>query len=59
MENKMRKTIRYRVALFIDDYTHTHLYTQTADCEVEAKVQEKDENFIKWMTDWAEEDVEI
>ena len=44
---------KYRVALFKDTYSG-NIYTGTADNLEDANFFEKDQGFIRWLTDWIE-----
>ena len=44
---------KYRVGLFKDTYSG-NTYTGTANAPEDANFYEKDQGFIRWLTDWIE-----
>lgn len=53
---KPRPVLRkYRVASFIRG---SRIYTSTVDSEWDESVLEKGEDFVRWLTDWIEYEVE-
>ena len=44
---------KYRVALFKDTYSG-NIYTSTTNAPEDANFYEKDQGFIRWLTDWIE-----